>query len=963
VGADERVAGKYQGCGGGTRRGLIRVASLGVALLLTAPVAASASTYRWTVDQNGDWNNPANWTLIEGPAGAGYPNAAADIAMFHFGPINDPTFTVIIPDGVTITVGQISFLTIADITFAGSGSGQLVLQSPDGDARISSENTGRHTFAVPIQLRSNLITDSPMFLIFAGPISEDATPRGILSQRGHATFSGTASNTYTGPTTFRNGLIGLARTNGAIAIPGPLNIGLDGGPNATVRLDAADNVADGGHVNVGRFGTFDINGQTETIGDLTVSPAGTVTLGAGATGRLTMSALTMTGGLLRTGAAGSRFVLNGNVTASGASVTGAGSLDLNGSTRVFTVSAPVGDFTLDVDVTGTAGVVKEGPGRLRLTRANTYTGSTVILDGTLEVTSDGRAGDVSLAAGALSGDGIVGGVNAAAGYIGPTNVFTTGSIALSSAVTMYLRIYGGGFGVPNDRLNVAGAVSLGGATLTLSTYSPHPPRSTFTILDNDGADPVNGTFAGLPEGAVATAGGNRFQITYQGGDGNDVVLLNATPLQYSLAEGATGTFFDEDILIANPNTIEAPLTLTFNLPGGGTIVEQRVVPAQARATVRVDEIAGLEATSPSVVVTSDQGLPLAVERTMFWDQTHYGGHTANAVSGPAKRWLFAEGAQGFFDTFLMLANPHDASVDATVTFLRENEPPVTDTITLQGKSRTTVSASTYAELEERAFGMVVDAPQPIAAERAMYFATTPARFWSGGHANAGSPEPRASWFHPEGASGTFFTTFILMSNPWNAPATVKLRFLLPEGDPIEITRTIGPMQRLTINPAAEGIPALENAVFSTVVTSPFPIVSERVMYWPGDDTPLGEGHASSGLTATALDWGLAEGRVGGPNAYMTYFQLANPSVNPADIRVTFLRESGAPVVQTYTLPANSRFNIDVGGMVPELQNESFGARVEVINNVPIAVERSMYWNVEGRFWAGGTNAVGSVLPR
>ena len=79
--------------------------------------------------------------------------------------------------------------------------------------------------------------------------------------------------------------------------------------------------------------------------------------------------------------------------------------------------------------------------------------------------------------------------------------------------------------------------------------------------------------------------------------------------------------------------------------------------------------------------------------------------------------------------------------------------------------------------------MMVDAPQPITAERAMYFATTPQRLWSGGHANVGSPTPATSWFHPEGASGTFFTTFILMSNPQTTPANVTLRFLLPDGAP------------------------------------------------------------------------------------------------------------------------------------------------------------------------------------
>jgi autotransporter-associated beta strand protein len=466
---------RIRGVGVWTRRGLIRVSSVGVALLLAAPVAASASTYRWTVDQNGDWNNPANWTLVEGPAGAGYPNAADDIATFHFGPINAPTFTVTIPDGVTITVGQISFLTVADITFAGAGSGQLVLQSPDGNARISSDNTGRHTFAVPIQLKSNLTTNSPTFLTFAGPISEDGTSRNLLHERGHVSFTGAASNTYTGPTTFQNGLMLLSRTNGAIAIPGPLVIGHFNGFPATVRLDAADNVANGAAVTVAG-GIFDINGQTETIGNLIVSP-GTVTLGAGATGRLTMASLTMAGGTLTTGAAGSRFVLNGNVTASGAgvtgagaSVTGAGSLDLNGSTRVFTVTGPNSQLTLDVDVTGTAGVVKEGPGWLRLMKANTYTDSTVVLAGALEVR--GRVGAVTLTAGTLSGNGTVGGVTAAAGTVMPDTVFTTGSIALSPGVTMVAKIFGAsGSTVPNDRLNVAGTVSLGGAGLYLSAFS------------------------------------------------------------------------------------------------------------------------------------------------------------------------------------------------------------------------------------------------------------------------------------------------------------------------------------------------------------------------------------------------------------------------------------------------------------------------------------------------------------
>jgi hypothetical protein len=34
----------------------------------------------------------------------------------------------------------------------------------------------------------------------------------------------------------------------------------------------------------------------------------------------------------------------------------------------------------------------------------------------------------------------------------------------------------------------------------------------------------------------------------------------------------------------------------------------------------------------------------------------------------------------------------------------------------------------------------------------------------------------------------------------------------------------------------------------------------------------------------------------------------------------------------------------------------------VTNNMPILVERSMYWNANGVFWAGGSNAGGILVP-
>jgi hypothetical protein len=201
-----------------------------------------------------------------------------------------------------------------------------------------------------------------------------------------------------------------------------------------------------------------------------------------------------------------------------------------------------------------------------------------------------------------------------------------------------------------------------------------------------------------------------------------------------------------------------------------------------------------------------------------------------------------------------------------------------------------------------------------------------------------------------------------LSNPQTTPAEVDVRFLLDTGELIDRHKTIGAQERLTINPAAEGDTRLQNAAVSTVVTSNVPIVSERSMYWPGDASPFGEGHNSTGVVATSTKWGLAEGRVGGAREFVTYILLANPGASTANVTITYLRESGGPVMKTYTVPPTSRFNVDVRTVVPELQNESFGAIVAVTNDVPIAVERSLYWNANGVFLAGGTNALAVPVP-
>ena len=460
-------------------------------------------------------------------------------------------------------------------------------------------------------------------------------------------------------------------------------------------------------------------------------------------------------------------------------------------------------------------------------------------------------------------------------------------------------------------------------------------------------------------------------------------------ITYTLAEGATAPFFDLDVTVANPNGTAARLDVSFLRPGGLPPVPLTLtLQAFEQRTIRVNDVADLANTAVSTVVRSGDGLPLAVERTMFWPRDlHYGGHGGTAVEAPARTWYFAEGSQGFFDTFVLLANSGLTPANVNVTFLRENDVPVVVNVPLPAQSREDVWAATIPDLANRSFSVVVDSDVAINAERAMYFpAGQPApgsrsRLWEGGHEAAGVTSLATSWFLAEGATGPFFDLYVLVGNPGTADAQVTYTFLLGTGETVVARQLVPAMTRVTVNvdnvrgfvdagflTLVSGDPnLLSDAAVSTTITSDMPVVAERAMYWPGDSSTWYEAHDSFGATQTAARWALAEGRVGGSEAFETYVLLANPTTSTATVRVTLLRQNGRPTLaREFTVPPTSRFNVyvnDADWAALGLENgEGFGALVESINAVPIAVERAMYWTLPGQFWTGGTSTTATKLP-
>jgi len=109
-----------------------------------------------------------------------------------------------------------------------------------------------------------------------------------------------------------------------------------------------------------------------------------------------------------------------------------------------------------------------------------------------------------------------------------------------------------GPGMGHDHLDTVGTVSLGGATLSVTASFVPSSGNSFTIINNDGSDPVMGIFNGLPEGTVFLVGGTPMQISYAGGtNSNDVVLSVNCPLitvtPPTLPNGVAGVPYSQTI--------------------------------------------------------------------------------------------------------------------------------------------------------------------------------------------------------------------------------------------------------------------------------------------------------------------------------------------------------------------------------------------------------------------------------
>jgi hypothetical protein len=150
-------------------------------------------------------------------------------------------------------------------------------------------------------------------------------------------------------------------------------------------------------------------------------------------------------------------------------------------------------------------------------------------------------------------------------------------------------------------------------------------------------------------------------FNYKGRKGGHDSIGSIEPSKtWFFAEGYTGDSFDTWVLLQNPNSAAAAVTLSFMSPDGAVVTHQLTIPPNSRHSVHVDGIPGLGATEVSTQVSSD--IPVVAERAMYFNYGGKdGGHGSIGASSPSNTWFFAEGYTGdSFDTWCCSRTPATA---------------------------------------------------------------------------------------------------------------------------------------------------------------------------------------------------------------------------------------------------------------------------------------------------------------
>lgn len=317
-----------------------------------------------------------------------------------------------------------------------------------------------------------------------------------------------------------------------------------------------------------------------------------------------------------------------------------------------------------------------------------------------------------------------------------------------------------------------------------------------------------------------------------GSDATTDAPAQAPATTWYFAEGSSAGGFETWLLLQNPNSQSADVTLTIYTAGGASKVEKVSLLPDSRRSIRINGLAPASDLSMKVEATQ----PVIAERTMYFGKNKAGSHVSAGSPTLSSAWYFAEGFTGApYTTWFLLFNPNDQPALATVIYFIENGKPVLRRYIIAPHSRISLLANQDLPANS-AFATQISSDQPLVAERSIYFADD-----QGGHNVMGVSTPAHTWYLPEGNTLNGSTEYILVANPNYRPVNLSVTLMDDTGGVTIRNYTLAPVSRFTIN--ANYLVAGRS--LSAIVSADQPIVAERVEY------------SNNGLSGTAST-GIAE---------------------------------------------------------------------------------------------------------
>jgi len=548
--------------------------------------ALGASSIGTTVNKNGRLTVE---DMVIGRMHVAEPLSTSSVAVDINDPSNGPIRRITIKGDVDL---------LGSLNLGGGGSlnnkymdvfraeGNVTLQGPlSYGGNVVLSNSG------PFDLQSKLVLTNPLLTLTIDAAVSDAfvisgqiTGQGRIFHSGTVRIAGNVSNNFTGSFTTNAGDLILDKSNGAIAMPISMHIGL-----GRLTLKKPHQININSNVSIAR-GTFDLGGNNQTINNLSLLEAVVEARGLVFNGTLTVN--------------GSIDVLRTCFIK--------GDLSFGSSTCTINVSNDQnlgpGQLNLEANIFATgpnAGLTQTGDGTLILSGNNSYPGSTNINGGIVRIDGNQPNSKVNVFGGTLQGKGKSGSVDVFSGAHfkpGTTDDFgifhVAGDLNFRAGSTLDVMLNNPVAGLGFDQIEVSGPGNTGtgsgivhfnGSILQVRVGLGNAIGDTFRIINNDDSDVPTGesfastTQATVPQGAILIAPtGERFSVNYTGSIGNnDVVLTRTTAGAFFPNRSVTPQIVEGGVvtltgIVSDPDRKDI-FILQINW-GDGSPVETRVYP-------------------------------------------------------------------------------------------------------------------------------------------------------------------------------------------------------------------------------------------------------------------------------------------------------------------------------------------------------------------------------------------------